>query len=96
MIVSDDRSSDRKAVEKESLGRSALAAAVSRAAAGRKRERIVALLGRKKKLRGGGERCCELCRSLGEEARTRSVRRGRRGTGSWRRNRLETVEVSGG
>ena len=78
----------------ESSGRIGLAAAVSKAAAGRRRGQIVALLGRRKKLRGGGERCCELCRSLGEEARTRSGRRGRRGMGSWRR-RWEMVESAG-
>ena len=78
------------------MGRSALAAAVSRAAAGRKRERIVALLGRKRELWGEEERCCELCRSLGEEARRRNGRRGRMGTGSWRRRRWEMAEVSGG
>ena len=79
----------------ESLGRSALAATVSRAAAGRKREQIVALLGRKRELRGGGERCCELGRSLGEGEGKRSGMRGRMGMGSWMRS-WEMVEESGG
>ena len=80
----------------KSSGRIGLAAAVSKAAAGRRRGQIVALLGRKKKLRGGGERCCGLGRSLGEEAGRRSEMRGRMGTGSWSRKRWEMVGESGG
>ena len=90
------RRRQRAEAGEKSLGRIGLAAAASRAAAGRRREQIVALLGRKKKLRGGAERCCELGRSLGEEARRRNGRRGRMGTGSWRRRRWEMAEVSGG